>query len=85
MITEQNVVIPSAMPPGVGAAPAVDVGIGQKIRAFREERGMSAIDLAAAAGMLPDHLLAIEAGLEPTVPEKQAIAAALNLPVEEIG
>jgi DNA-binding XRE family transcriptional regulator len=85
MITEQNVVIPSAMPPGVGPAPAVDVGTGQKIRALREERNMSEIDLATAAGMLPDHLVAIEAGLEPTIPEKQAIAAALNLAIEDIG
>jgi len=52
---------------------------GAEIAALRAQRGWSQIDLAFAAGMLPDHLRAIEAGVEPTVAERQALAAALDL------
>ena len=52
---------------------------GAEITALRAQRGWSQIDLAFAAGMLPDHLRAIEAGVEPTVVERQALAAALDL------
>lgn len=54
------------------------------IQALREKQGLSVVALAGRAGLLPDHLRAIEAGLIPTVPERQAIAAALNVPVEQI-
>jgi len=57
----------------------VDCMTGAEIAAVRAQRGWSQIDLAFAAGMLPDHLRAIEAGLEPTVAERQALAAALDL------
>lgn len=52
---------------------------GADIGALRAQRGWSQIDLAFAAGMLPDHLRAIEAGLTPTVAERQALAAALEI------
>lgn len=60
-------------------APAVSVQI------LREMRGLSLIELANLAGMLPDHVRAIEAGLQPTMPERQALAAALDIPPESIG
>ena len=52
---------------------------GAEIAALRAQRGWSQIDLAFAAGMLPDHVRAIESGVEPTVAERQALAAALDL------
>lgn len=52
---------------------------GAEIATLRAQRGWSQIDLAFAAGMLPDHLRAIEAGVEPTVAERQALATALDL------
>jgi len=54
------------------------------IQALREERGLGVVELAGLAGILPDHLRAIEAGVEPTLPERQALAAALNIPIERI-
>ncbi|MCX5480301.1 helix-turn-helix transcriptional regulator [Kaistia geumhonensis] len=54
------------------------------IQALREERGLGVVELAGIAGILPDHLRAIEAGVDPTLPERQALAAALNVPVERI-
>ena len=54
------------------------------VQTLREMRGLSQMDLAGLAGMLPDHLRAIEAGLEPTLAERQALAAALDLPAESI-
>lgn len=54
------------------------------VQALREMRGLGIVELAGLAGILPDHLRAIEAGVEPTTPERQAIAAALNVPVDRI-
>jgi len=54
------------------------------IQALREERGLGVVELSGLAGILPDHLRAIEAGVEPTLPERQALAAALNIPIERI-
>ncbi|HWJ76012.1 MAG TPA: helix-turn-helix transcriptional regulator [Kaistia sp.] len=54
------------------------------VQALREMRGLGVVELAGLAGILPDHLRAIEAGVEPTTPERQAIAAALNVPVDRI-
>ena len=54
------------------------------VQALREMRGLSVMELAGLAGILPDHLRAIEAGVEPTTPERQAVAAALNVPVDRI-
>ncbi len=54
------------------------------VLALREMRGLSVVELAGLAGILPDHLRAIEAGVEPTTPERQALAAALNVPVDRI-
>ncbi|MCX5514943.1 hypothetical protein C3941_11355 [Kaistia algarum] len=58
---------------------------GGRIVALREARGLSVIDLATAAGMIPDHLRAIEAGLCPTISERQALAAVLAVEAEDIG
>lgn len=54
------------------------------VETLREARGLSQIELASLAGMLPDHLRAIEAGVEATTPERQALAAALNVPMDII-
>lgn len=64
------------------AEPAPDEPV--PVKALREMRGLGLVELAGLAGILPDHLRAIEAGVEPTTPEKQAIAAVLNVSVETI-
>ena len=66
------------------ATPGVIPETQMSIKALREERNLGIVELAGMAGILPDHLRAIEAGVVPTVPERQAIAAALNVPVEQI-
>ena len=76
--------------PTMFAASAVDIarsGFATKphsVQSLREARGLDVVTLAGLAGILPDHLRAIEAGVAPTVPERQALAAALNIPVEMI-
>jgi ABC-type antimicrobial peptide transport system ATPase subunit len=55
------------------------------LEALRKERGMSVLDLAHRAGLLPDHVRSLEAGLTPTLAEIQALARALKLPEEAIG
>ncbi len=50
-----------------------------QIRAMRELAGLSQCDLAMRAGLLPDHLRALEDGVEPTAAEWQAIEAALGV------
>jgi DNA-binding XRE family transcriptional regulator len=67
-----------------GDHPAVVADEPMSIQALREERGLGVVELAGLAGILPDHLRAIEAGVEPTLPERQALAAALNIPIERI-
>ena len=59
--------------------------VSQAVVALREQRCISVLDLALRAGMLPDHLRAIESGLEPTVTELQALALALDVEVSELG
>lgn len=49
------------------------------LQALREARGMSLCDLAHRAGLLPDHVRSLEAGLKPTPPEIQSLARALNI------
>ncbi|MCX5493637.1 helix-turn-helix transcriptional regulator [Kaistia dalseonensis] len=54
------------------------------VEALRIERGWSQCELAGRAGLLPDHLRAIELGMEPTLPERQMIADALGVDVASI-
>lgn len=54
------------------------------MQALRELHGLAVVELAGLAGILPDHLRAIEAGVDPTIPERQALAAALNIAVDRI-
>ena len=67
-----------------GDHPAAVADEPMTIQALREERNLGVVELAGLAGILPDHLRAIEAGVEPTLPERQALAAALNVPIERI-
>ena len=79
----QNPALSVAAPSMESEAPRVPFS--QRLVSLRERRCISVLDLSLRAGMLPDHLRAIESGLEPTVAELQALALALNVEVSEIG
>lgn len=55
------------------------------LQAIREARRLSLCDLAHRAGMLPDHVRALESGLRPTPPEIQMLARALGVSEEALG
>jgi len=76
----------SALPAGAPSMQpdAAHVPFSRTLVALREQRCISVLDLALRAGMLPDHLRAIESGLEPTVSELQALALALNVEVSAL-
>ncbi len=85
MLNESNIG-KTVLSPAFAGNPANDTESDEptSVQSLREMRGLGVMELAGLAGILPDHLRAIEAGVEPTTPERQALAAALNVPVDRI-
>lgn len=60
--------------------------VGERIQIAREEHCMTQRELAETVGCTPQHISAIERGAKtPTLETFVAIAAALQVPAEEIG
>lgn len=61
------------------------IGLGRAIRKLRIERRMSAGELAAASGLSPQRIAALEAGRsDPRLDVLQALARGLGVEVHEI-
>jgi transcriptional regulator with XRE-family HTH domain len=54
---------------------------GELLRARRKQQGMRQHDVAVKAGCVTSYVCMFEKGLEPTVPMKAALAAAVNASV----
>lgn len=62
----------------------LEVAIGREIRALRQQHGLTATDLARAAGVSPGMLSKIENGLtSPSLTTLQAVAGALGVPLTQ--
>lgn len=62
--------------------PSLEQAIGREVRAFRDQLGMTMMELAKAAGLSPSMLSKIENGLSsPSLFTINALSRALNIPV----
>jgi XRE family transcriptional regulator, regulator of sulfur utilization len=66
-------------------ASAKQTQMGRRLKALREDRGMSRSELADAAHITREYVRRLEAGLQdPTVGALRRIARALRVPVTEL-